>query len=197
MKNRKQPEVKLEPERFGVIKESEAGQQTICFTRHLDHPVEKVWRAIAIAEHRQAWFPELHIDLQIGGVAILDFSGGDCPAPEDNPGDVYQCKIIAYEPPHLLEYIGAGEHHRFELTETRNNQCKLVFNAYVPPMSDASEEHTIIIPRYSVACGWHYKLDEMEWSLDGISFEDEGFAGPGKTKLYLEYLRREQGDTES
>ena len=48
-----------------------------------------------------------------------------------------------------------------------------------------------IQPRYSVACGWHYKLDAMQWSLDGISFEDEGYAGPIKTELYLRYLAAE------
>ena len=33
------------------------GTWTLTYVRHLDHPVEKVWRAITESEHLAAWFP--------------------------------------------------------------------------------------------------------------------------------------------
>ncbi|MEM7097669.1 MAG: SRPBCC family protein [Pseudomonadota bacterium] len=187
------PELDLNPERFGIYGTSEDGRPTILYTRYLNHPIDKVWRAISIPEHRQVWFPELSLDLQVGGKAIVDFSGGDCPAPEDNPADIYRCEITAYDPPHVLEYKGIDEHHRFDL-QAEGDGCVLKFMATLPTLEEFDDESNTIHARYSVACGWHYKLDVMEWDineqLDG--YELESYAGPNLTKLYLEYLKTEK-----
>ena len=177
-----------DPERYGVFGRDESGNDTILYTRRLAHSVETVWRAISDPDHRAAWFPELTLQDKLGGEAVVNFSGGDCPPPEDNPSDVYFCVITRYEPPHLLEYEGNGEHHRFEIEPTASG-CTLKFLATVPPRDDFDDSAQTIQTRYSVACGWHYKLDAMEWDLDGIAFEDEGYAGPIKTEYYLRYRK--------
>jgi uncharacterized protein YndB with AHSA1/START domain len=41
----------------GVLSES-GGRWQIRFERRLAHPREKVWRALAEPEHRDAWFPQ-------------------------------------------------------------------------------------------------------------------------------------------
>ena len=178
----------LDEERFGIYGVDDAGHQTLTFTRNLDHPVEKVWRAITVKEHRAAWFPELSLTTAIGGEAVVNFSGSDCPAPEENPDDVYFCKVTQYEPPHVLEYIGPNEHHRFELT-AQEGGCRLIFLATLPDASVFDDDGKTIQSRYSVACGWHYKLDQMQWDLDEVPFEDEGYAGPIKTEYYFKYRK--------
>ncbi len=190
-KTAQQPELNLDPARFGIYGETDAGYSTISFTRHLDHPIEKVWRAITIPEHRAAWFPQLTLKAELGGDAVVNFSGGDCPPPEDNPEDVYYCKVTAFEPPHLLEYMGPGEHHRYELTE-EGSGCVLKFTAAVPAFEEFDDAEQKIQSRFSVSCGWHQMIDQLEWTLDGREFEFEGYAGPQKTKIYIEYLKREK-----
>lgn len=177
--------------RLGVYGRDEEGNPTITYTRFLPHPVDKVWQAITDSAHRAAWFPELSFQPRVGAQAIVDFSGGDCPPSEDNPADVSFCTVTVFEPPHVLEYSGPDEHHRFELSSTGDG-CKLVFRSTLPDIDTFDDENRTIQSRYSVACGWHYKLDMMEWSLDGVEFEDEGYAGPVKTRLYLAYLKQEK-----
>lgn len=190
------PTANLDTERFGVYGTDEAGNRTITYTRQLRHPIEKVWRAITVAEHRAAWFPELSLALQTGGEAIVNFSGAECPPPEDNPSDVYYCTVTRFEPPNILEYIGPKEHHRFELV-AQGAGCQLTFLATLPDASVFDDKNQTIQSRYSVACGWHYKLDEMEWSLDGTPFEDEGYAGPIKTKYYFVYRKLDKNNTQT
>ncbi len=182
------PIANLDADRFGVYGTDAAGNKTITYTRTLNHSIDKVWRAITVAEHRAAWFPELSLDTSTGGDAIVNFSGSACPAPEDNPNDVYYCKVTRYEPPNLLEYIGPGEHHRFELVP-QGSRCQLTFLATLPDGAAFDDDAQTIQSRYSVACGWHYKLDAMEWDLGGIPFGDEGYAGPIKTEYYFVYRK--------
>ena len=188
-----QPQLDLSPARFGIYGTSEDGRPTIEYTRRLKHSVEKVWRAISIPEHRNVWFPELNLDLKLGGQVVVDFSGGECPAPEDNPADVYYCEVVAYDPPNLLEYKGNDEHHRFDIAPDGDG-CILKFMATLPTLEEFDDDANTIHARYSVACGWHYKLDVMEWDMNGEfdGVELEGYAGPNLTKLYLEYLKTEK-----
>lgn len=181
----------LDPARMGIISRNAGGQHTITFTRFLRHPIEKVWLAIADPAHRNAWFPQLKLDPAVGGEAVVNFSGGECPPPEDNPDDVYYCEVTVCEPPRLLEYVGPYEHHRYELVEEAGG-CTLTFLALVPDADKYDDDKQTIQSRFSVACGWHYMLDSMEWVLDGLAFEDEGYAGPVKVELYLAYLDRQR-----
>ena len=177
-------------EQLGVYGKDKVGRLTITYTRRLPHPIDKVWQAITDPVHRAAWFPELTLEPRLGAEALVDFSHGDCPPTEEDPGIVSFCTIIAFEPPRLLEYNGPGEHHRFELTPSGEG-CTLVFQSTLPDI-DAFDDSGNVQSRYSVACGWHYKLDMMAWSLDGIEFEDEGYAGPIKTRLYFAYREQEK-----
>ncbi len=186
----------LDPERLGVYGTDDKGNKTITYSRMLNHSIEKVWRAITVTEHRAAWFPELSLATTVGGDAVVNFSGSECPPPEDNPSDVYYCKVTRFEPPNVLEYIGPGEHHRFELV-SQGTGCHLTFLATLPDTSVFDDEAKTIQSRYSVACGWHYKLDAMEWSLDGVPFEDEGYAGPIKTEYYFAYRKRDKKHTQT
>ena len=237
------PAANTDPARLGILYvdgdvDADVGGEVgggarVRFTRHLNHSVEDVWRCITEAAQRRSWFHELELEpeVRVGGRVVVNFSGGDCPAPEDNPEDVYYCEVIGYEPLRLLEYRtpdGAlpesalskdsllkdslpedsllkdslpkdslpeertpAEHHRFELRPAGKG-CILTFVANLPDADQFDDDAGTIQSRYSVACGWHYKLDAMEWVLDGTAFEDEGYAGPVKVSLYLAYLEREK-----
>ena len=198
----KHPEANTDPNRMGLITRGDS-VSSIQFVRQLKHSVEDVWRSIVEPAGRKPWFPELDLEPCLGGKAVVNFSGGDCPAPEDNPSDVFFCEVVGYEPMKLLEYRSqvepnglsshgaAPEHHRFELKPT-DGSCTLTFLANLPAAGQFDDEAKTIESRFSVACGWHYKLDALEWTLDKIPFEDEGYAGPVKVAFYLAYLKRDK-----
>jgi len=171
------PNTSLERNRFGIFGTTEDGRKLIKYTRELKHSPEKVWRAITETSELTAWFPELKLEKLLGGDAILDFSDGECPPAESNPEDVDYCTVTEFDPPRLLEYRGPTEEHRWEINPS-DDGCILVFITTLP--------HGQRIQN-SVACGWHYKIDAMEWSLNGKNFELEAFAGPTLTRLYFEY----------
>lgn len=176
---------------LGVYGVDSEGVTTITYTRSLNHPIETVWQFITVGDQRKCWFPELELSASLGGEAVVNFSGTDCPPLEENPSDVYVCRITGFEPPRLLEFSGPGEHHRYELSE-KPSGCELKFTAVLPDRTAFDDPSKTIQSRYSVACGWHYKLDELQWSLDRVPFEDEGYAGPIKTQYYLAYLRLDE-----
>ena len=171
----------MSAERFGIFSETPEGRKTITYTRELAYEVEKVWRAITDDEERGHWFPELSLEPVLQGKVVMDFSGGDCPPPEENPEDIDYGHVSAWEPPHLFEFssLTAGE-MRFEISAT-DAGCTLMVLVTLP-----ADQHI----QNSVACGWHYKIDAMEWRLNGEDFELEGFAGPTLTELYFGYRSR-------
>ena len=170
----------LEDQRFGIFGTTEDGRKTIRYRRELNHPADKVWRAITEKEELAAWFPELNLTQSKGGEAVLNFSGGECPPPESNPSDIDYCTVTEFEPPLLLEYAGPTEEHRWEITPD-GDKCTLVFITTLP-LGERIQN--------SVACGWHYKIDVMELSLGGTPVELEGFAGPTLTSIYFEYRKK-------
>ena len=170
-------EVAIESIRMGVLGETSEGRKTLFYKRELNHPAEKVWRAITEHDELQTWFPELTLDHKVGGTATMDFSRGECPPNEANPGDVDVCEITAFDPPELFEYSSKLGAMRWEIA-AQGNACTLTLLCTLPAGARIQN---------SVACGWHYKLDALEMSVDGIEFDLEDFAGPKLTQLYFLY----------
>ena len=168
----------LSKKREGTFGTNTNGQTTITFKRTLNHSIERVWRAITDADELRAWFPMLTLEAKDGGSVVMDFNGGDCPPNELNPDDIDYCTVTAFDPPYLLEYLGPTGGIRWELTP-RGDLCELVMTATNHPGQD-------II--YSIVCGWHHIVDCLEWLLDGVDIEAEGYAGPVKMKIYQHYI---------
>ena len=164
-------------ERAGIFGLTEAGQTTITYKRLLSHSVEQVCQAITDLSQLSRWFPELTVELKKDGDVVIGFSDADCPPPGANPEDVDYCTVTADNPPDLIKYIGSQGGLRWELTG-KDDQCELTLVAFNPPDRG---------PDYSILYGWHEYADVLEWYLDGISFEDEGYAGSYKMKLYEHY----------
>ncbi|MFT4677739.1 MAG: hypothetical protein ACJAX5_001154 [Patiriisocius sp.] len=49
------PDANLDADRLGIFGTDQFGNKTITYTRLLNHPIEKVWRAITDETHRAAW----------------------------------------------------------------------------------------------------------------------------------------------
>ncbi|MFT4797340.1 MAG: hypothetical protein ACJAYE_001828 [Candidatus Azotimanducaceae bacterium] len=67
------PDANLNADRLGTHGTDHLGNKTITCTRLLNHPIEKVWRAITDETHRAAWFPELTLSHRTGGDAVVNY----------------------------------------------------------------------------------------------------------------------------
>ncbi len=117
------------------------------FTRQLAHPAEKVWRAITEPEHLQAWFPDRIVGEWKPG-ASLRF--------EDAMGGGFDGRVIACEPPSLLEFSWGTDSLRFEIAP-RGAGCTLTLLDTFDPLGKAARD----------AAGWHECLDLLELHLEG------------------------------
>ena len=78
------------------------------FTRDLDHPVPRVWRAMTEPGDLEAWFPlRITGDWAVGGP--LTFSDPQGRGPD------FSGEVIAYEPPALLEFCWGPDMIRLEV----------------------------------------------------------------------------------
>src|SRR5512133_899830 len=102
-------EIPVNDQADGVLSES-GGRWQIRFERRLAHPREKVWRALAEPEHRDAWFPQ-RIEADRGWVAgaPLRFVSDDMP--EAN----FDGEVLVHDPPRTLEMRWGEDMLRFEL----------------------------------------------------------------------------------
>lgn len=101
------------------------GRSAVRVERQLDHPVEKVWRAVTQPEHLAQWFPaSVTIDQRVGGEIRFDMgdeAGGDDEAGSDaagRTGDASRGEVLELDPPRLLTFSWGLDRLRFELTPT-------------------------------------------------------------------------------
>jgi uncharacterized protein YndB with AHSA1/START domain len=119
------------------------------FTRTLPHPPAKVWRAITEPEHLRAWFPtEIHGERAAGAALRFVFPGGEGP-PLDG-------RMLAFDPPSLLEFLWGEETLRFELAPDGDGTRLTLVNTFDEQGKAARD-----------AAGWHSCLDLLERRLAG------------------------------
>jgi uncharacterized protein YndB with AHSA1/START domain len=133
---------------YGVLERGD-GTVTLRFSRQLPHPPQKVWRALTEAEHLAAWFPTT-IDGDMTAGAPLKFAFREVPVP---PMDG---RMLACDPPALLEFTWGDETLRFELTP-QDAGTLLDFSATFVEIGKAARD----------GAGWHVCLDQLCYSLDG------------------------------
>lgn len=125
---------------------------TLTLVRALDHPPEKVWRAITEPRHLARWYPMAaeHLDLRVGGaITFRDEEGTELPAEvtEVEPGRVFAFREFDVE---------TGEHHlRLGLEADGEGGCRLTLT------------HTFIGGDWAerTETGWLMCLDELERAL--------------------------------
>jgi uncharacterized protein YndB with AHSA1/START domain len=131
----------------------------IRFTRHLPHPIEKVWRAVTEPEHLVAWFPTT-IDGERAAGADLTFRFPHDGAPE------MKGTMLAWEPPRLMEIRwGDDDVLRIELAAV-DGGTRLTLTDVFGEQGKAARD----------GAGWHASLDHLVDHLAGrpTSLDDDG-----------------------
>lgn len=132
--------------------------------RRLNHPVERVWRAVTEPAELERWFvapvawkPELGETFEAAGA---------------------HGEITELDPPHVLAWTWSVERYRFELSADGGG-CLLVFTHVFNPDFGPAAQH---------AAGWDAYFDRLEAHLGGgyLSEEDAHAVVPDLHARYTE-----------
>jgi uncharacterized protein YndB with AHSA1/START domain len=132
--------------------------QVIRFERRLDHPVERVWRALTEPDELADWLALADLDLKDGGHVVLTWQNTD---PDGNTA-VARGTVTALDPPRLVEFdTDIHGRLRWELEPDGDGTAlKFTAEAQLPPDWELE-----------VLAGWHIHLDHLEHVLGGGSID--------------------------
>jgi uncharacterized protein YndB with AHSA1/START domain len=134
---------------LGTLTATDDERWEVRFTRHLAHPIEKVWRAITEPEHLTAWFP-CTIDGERVAGATLTFRF------EAAGVEPFQGEMLAFDPPHLMELRWGDDVLRLELTPDGDGTT-LVLTDTIRELGKAARD----------AAGWHECLALLGHAVAG------------------------------
>jgi uncharacterized protein YndB with AHSA1/START domain len=134
----------------GQLEES-GGRWQLRFTRRLAHPQEKVWRALAEPEYRDAWFPQrIEADGDwVAGARLTFVSDG-------MPELSFDGELLVYDPPRTLEMRWGTDVLRFEVAPDGDGTIVTLVNI-LTELGTAAR----------AAAGWHTCLDTLACTLAG------------------------------
>jgi uncharacterized protein YndB with AHSA1/START domain len=120
------------------------------FERRIEHPIEKVWEAIATPGGIKGWLGAAQLELSEGGSVRLQF--------DKTVGNVVTGQVTEVDPPRVLEYTfgQADSVLRWEL-EPAGDATLLTLTHTLP-----TDEH-----RAKTAAGWHTLLDMIPEAIAG------------------------------
>jgi uncharacterized protein YndB with AHSA1/START domain len=134
--------------------EHRGDRQVIRFERRLDHPVERVWRALTEPGEMAKWLALAELDLREGGGVVLTWQNTD----DEGNTAVARGTVSALDPPRLVEFdTDIHGRLRWEL-EPDGDGTALTFTAE----AQLPEEYEL-----QVLAGWHIHLDHLEEVLGG------------------------------
>jgi uncharacterized protein YndB with AHSA1/START domain len=128
--------------------------RVIRFERRLDHPVERVWRALTEPEQIEAWLARAELEPVEGGSVVLTWQNTD----DEGNTAVARGTVTRLEPPRVVEFdTDIHGRLRWELAPD-GDATVLTFTAEVELPPDYELE---------VLAGWHIHLDHLEEVLAG------------------------------
>ena len=143
---------------MGTISRGDDDRWVLRYERRLDHPREKVWRALTESEHLRHWMPaDLVGERREGATLELPF----WPETMEKYGDridtpVMHGEIRVWEPPSVFEWTWDVDVLRWEL-DPAGGGTHLTFTTWLgDPEIDASDP----------AAGYHFCLDQLAELLD-------------------------------
>ena len=125
------------------------GRRALRFERRLDHPVQRVWRAVSDPGELARWF--------VASVPWTPALGETFAAYGDSG------QITELEPPHVLAWTWGDERYRFEL-RPEGDGCLLVFTHVFDERLGAAAQH---------AAGWETYLARLGAHLAGGELSEE------------------------
>jgi uncharacterized protein YndB with AHSA1/START domain len=125
------------------------GRPALRFARRLDHPIERVWRAVTEPSELEQWF-----------VAEVPWT--------PSAGEIFEAggetgRITALDPPQLIAWTWGVERYRFELTR-EGDGCRLVFTHVFNPDLGPDWQH---------AAGWETYFTRLDAHLAGGFLSEE------------------------
>jgi len=141
-------------------------QWRLRFTRHLDHPPDKVWRAITEPEHVAAWFPQRIVGTWSVG-APLTFAS--------DYGN-FEGEVLAFDPPKALEFRWGSDTIRLEVSPDEHGSVLTLLDTFAEQGKAARD-----------ATGWHVCLAALEDHLNGRTSQVSG--GEGWQTAHARYVR--------
>jgi uncharacterized protein YndB with AHSA1/START domain len=151
------------------------GRSVLRLERLLDHPRERVWRALTEREQLEMWHPTPFLLEQTpGGTVTFPPSAG---APDMGSGRVLEC-----EEPSLLVHTWGEDELRWTL-EQRAEGCLLTLEHSFEDRFKAARD----------GAGWHVCLVALAAVVDGREAPDRGSAASlpsGWSELNADYQRR-------
>jgi uncharacterized protein YndB with AHSA1/START domain len=165
------------PDGHAVLLEQD-GRSVLRFQRALDHPRERVWRALTERDELAAWHPTpFRFEPRAG--AAIEF--------EAPPGmDAWpRGRVLACEEPSLLAYTwGPPPEDELRWTiEERGGGCLLTLEHHFADRFKAARD----------GAGWHLCLRALDARLDGAAVPEQGSAQrlpAGWSELNEDYQRR-------
>jgi uncharacterized protein YndB with AHSA1/START domain len=159
-----------------VLKDRD-GRSALMFERALEHPPERVWRALTTHEELLGWHPTpFELEPRAGG--RVDYTTA-AEAPRMPAG-----RVLEYDPPRLLAYSWGEDELHWELLGDRpDGGCLLRLTHVFEDRFKAARD----------AAGWHLCLSALSSSLDGASSpgpETEPRLPQGWEDLNDDYQRR-------
>jgi uncharacterized protein YndB with AHSA1/START domain len=155
------------------------GTWTLTYVRHLDHPVEKVWRAITESDHLSAWFPCDIVGERRSGADVTLLFWPDVAERFEVAEPTTAGHIDVWEPPTRFELWWEGDSIRWRLEPTATGTT-LTLTTVIEDPAIATD----------AAAGWHVCLDRLQVRLDS------GAAAPlvdHPKELEAEYAAAAQG----
>lgn len=139
---------------------------TLTFTRRLQHPPAKVWRAVTEAEHLAAWFPQEIVGERRAG-ATLRFVGAG--------GDGFDGEMLVFDAPRTMELTWGPDRLRIDL-EPDGPGTLLTLTDTFADLGKAARD----------AAGWHECLDRLVVDLDGAEAPPWGERWDAVNRRYVE-----------
>jgi uncharacterized protein YndB with AHSA1/START domain len=131
----------------GTLEQADDGRWRLRFVRELDHPPEKVWRAITEPEHLAHWFPTTIDGVRASGARLrFVFPRGQAPT--------FDGEMLAYRPPSLMELRWGADILRLELQATEQGTLLTVLDILEERGKAARD-----------GAGWHVCLDSLSAHL--------------------------------
>ena len=145
-------------ERLGEILHQD-GRYGLRYERRLRHAPERVWRALTESESLRHWMPaDMVGERRTGADLVFPFWPAHVERFGIPAGQVALAgRMLAWEPPRLLEYSWDVDLLRFEL-EPDGDGTRLVFTTW---LGDVDQ-----YPAHGTAAGYHAALDQLVELLD-------------------------------